>query len=61
MGDFPNDCLSMRRKRQTQSLGHKCRTIPPYAVRASLAGMGEEQGLFSIPLYAMERMMDILP
>ncbi len=51
----------MRRKSQTQSLGHKWRTIPPYAVRASLAGMGEEQGLFSIPLYAMERMMDILP
>ena len=40
---------------------YRARYAPPYAVRASLAGMGEEQGLFSIPLYAMERMMDILP
>lgn len=40
---------------------YRTRFEPPYAVRASLAGMGNQGALFSIPLYAMERMMDILP
>lgn len=40
---------------------YRTRFNPPYAVRASLAGMGEKDALYSVPLYAMEKLMDILP
>ena len=40
---------------------YRNRYEPPYAVRASLAGMGSADGLFSIPLYALEQMTEILP
>lgn len=40
---------------------YRTRFNPPYAVRTSLAGMGEKDALYSVPLYAMEQLMDILP
>ena len=40
---------------------YRTRFNPPCAVRASLAGMGEKDALYSVPLYAMEQLMDILP
>lgn len=40
---------------------YRTRFNPPCAVRASLAGMGVQDSLYSVPLYAMEQLMDILP
>ena len=40
---------------------YRTRFNPPCAVRASLAGMGVKDSLYSVPLYAMEQLMDILP
>ena len=58
---IPLEVKSAANLKSKSLLSYRARYAPPHAVRASLAGMGEEQGLFSIPLYAMERMMDILP
>ena len=40
---------------------YRARYEPPYAVRASLAGVGNHDGLYSVPLYAMEQLFSLVP
>lgn len=40
---------------------YRAKYAPPFAVRASLAGYGVQDGLHSIPLYLMERLLTLLP
>lgn len=40
---------------------YRTKYAPPFAVRSSLAGYGVQEGLHSIPLYLMERLIDLLP
>lgn len=40
---------------------YRVKYAPPYAVRTSLANYGVQDGLHSIPLYLMERLLSLLP
>ena len=40
---------------------YRAKYAPPFAVRSSLAGYGVQDGLHSIPLYLMERLLPLLP
>lgn len=40
---------------------YRAKYAPPFAIRTSLAGYGIQDGLFSIPLYLVERLHSLLP